>query len=146
MVQYNERLELWREKNNITVGGAATTATVPDLVPFTEYQFHLVSINNIGAGPPSPLVTAVTQMEGSFIYPHNISPHIIAFQVPSGPPQSVRVEAISGTELRVTWQVSIYLVGDKQNLFHTCNFLASKTGRQKWSYHWILHQIWKTWQ
>jgi len=86
MVQYKERASPWREQNNRTVGGAASAVVVTDLVPYTEYQLHVVSVNSIGAGPPSKVVTAITSEE-----------------VPSGPPKSVRVEAISGTQLRVTW-------------------------------------------
>ena len=68
MVQYKERASPWREQNNITVGGAASAVIVSDLLPFTEYQLHVVSVNSIGAGPPSNLVTAVTSEEGEHHY------------------------------------------------------------------------------
>ena len=68
MVQYKERASPWREQNNLTVGGAASAVVVTDLEPYTEYQLHVVSVNSIGAGPPSKVVTAVTSEEGKHHY------------------------------------------------------------------------------
>ena len=107
MVQYKERNSPWREQNNLTVGGAASAVVVTDLEPYTEYQLHVVSVNSIGAGPPSKVVTAVTSEEGKHLY-YSIPTLSLCSIVPSGPPKSVRVEAISGTQLRVTWHVSVY--------------------------------------
>ena len=68
MVQYKERASPWREQNNLTVGGVASAVVVGDLVPYTEYQLHVVSVNSIGAGPPSKAVTAITSEEGKDHY------------------------------------------------------------------------------
>ena len=50
----------------------------------------MFSSNSVGLGGASKPINLVTKEEA-----------------PSGPPQSVRVEPVSATELRVTWQVSL---------------------------------------
>ena len=50
---------------------------------------QVFSSNSVGLGSPTKAVRVVTLEEA-----------------PSGPPSQVRVEAVSSTELRVTWQVS----------------------------------------
>ena len=73
-----------------------------------------MSVNSIGVGPPSNTVTATTAEEGEFdlllfsllsLFLFVLSFIILFSLVPSGPPKSVRVEAVSETELRVSWQV-----------------------------------------
>ena len=89
MIQYRDRLS-WHHKlsgHNLTVPGTATEATLTGLEPYTEYQVEVFSRNSVGVGSPSKQLLATTSQEA-----------------PSGPPQSVRVEPISATELRVTWQ------------------------------------------
>ena len=50
----------------------------------------MFSSNSVGLGGASKPINLVTKEEA-----------------PSGPPQSVRVEPVSATELRVTWQVRL---------------------------------------
>ena len=77
-----------------------------------------MSVNSIGVGPPSNTVTATTAEEGEFdltkfvvvliavvVLVCFVVHHSFFVLVPSGPPKSVRVEAVSETELRVSWQV-----------------------------------------
>ena len=49
----------------------------------------MYSSNSVGLGSPTKAVTVMTSEEA-----------------PSAPPAHVRVEPVSSTELRVTWQVS----------------------------------------
>ena len=97
LLQYRARLTTsptgssWHLGNNqmknLTIPATASSATIIGLEPDTEYQVAVLSRNSVGVGEPSQQVTATTGQEA-----------------PSGPPQSVRVEPVSSTELRVTWQ------------------------------------------
>ena len=94
LLQYRARLTTataWHHNNNnkvnLTIPASASSATIIGLEPDTEYQVAVLSRNSVGVGEPSQQVTATTGQEA-----------------PSGPPQSVRVEPVSSTELRVTWQ------------------------------------------
>ena len=49
----------------------------------------MFSSNSVGLGSPTKALTVMTSEEA-----------------PSGPPSQVRVEPVSSSELRVTWQVS----------------------------------------
>ena len=51
---------------------------------------QVFSSNSVGLGSPTKAVRVVTMEEA-----------------PSGPPSQVRVEAVSSSELRVTWQVRV---------------------------------------
>ena len=86
MIQYRDRLGIL--VNNVTVTGSVTSTMLTGLQPDTEYQVQVFSGNNVGLGTGSRVVMVKTREEA-----------------PSGPPTSVRVEAVSSTELRVTWQV-----------------------------------------
>ena len=87
MVQYRDR-HSWHSHTgqNITVTGPSSEATITGLQPHTEYQVSVFSRNSVGVGLPSQQLSVTTESEA-----------------PSGPPQSVRVEPVSSTELRVTW-------------------------------------------
>ena len=95
LLQYKARLTTataWHHNNNnskknLTIPASASSATIIGLEPDTEYQVSVLSRNSVGVGQPSQQVVATTAQEA-----------------PSGPPQSVRVEPVSSTELRVTWQ------------------------------------------
>ena len=88
MIQYRTRLSPYY--TNVTVSGTVTTSTLTGLTPYTEYQVQVYSGNSVGLGSPTKLVSVTTEEEA-----------------PSGPPVSVRVEPVSSTELRVTWQVRL---------------------------------------
>ena len=74
-----------------------------DPKPTSLDHLQVVSMNSIGVDPPSNTVTATTAEEGGLL--NQISSHNHPHSVSSGPPKSVRVEAVSETELRVSWQV-----------------------------------------
>ena len=93
LLQYKPRVSTataWQHHNNnkknLTIPASASSATMIGLEPDTEYQVTVLSRNSVGVGQPSQQVVATTAQEA-----------------PSGPPQSVRVEPVSSTELRVTW-------------------------------------------
>ena len=87
MVRYRDMLS--HGYTNTSVAGTITTTTITGLSPHTEYQVQVFSGNSVGLGSPTKMIRVTTEEEA-----------------PSGPPQSVRVEPVSSTELRVTWQVS----------------------------------------
>ena len=87
MVRYRDMLS--HVYTNNTVAGTVTSTTITGLSPHTEYQVQVFSGNSVGLGSPTKMIRVTTEEEA-----------------PSGPPQSVRVEPVSSTELRVTWQVS----------------------------------------
>ncbi|CAB4062778.1 DSCAM [Lepeophtheirus salmonis] len=57
------------------------------LRPYTEYNMRVMSVNEVGAGDPSEVITAVTLQEA-----------------PAGPPQLVHAEPIADDRIRVTWR------------------------------------------
>lgn len=93
VLQYRDRLApVTTASRNVSVGGSVSSATLSGLQPDTEYQVQVFSSNSVGLGAGSRMVMVRTREEA-----------------PSGPPTSVRVEAVSSTEIRVTWQVCINL-------------------------------------
>ena len=94
VLQYRDRMTpVTMASRNVSVGGSMTTATITGLQPDTEYQLQVFSSNSVGLGAGSRTVMVRTREEA-----------------PSGPPTSVRVEAVSSTEIRVTWQVCFNFV------------------------------------
>lgn len=71
----------------------ATTITVTGLVPFTMYRLRLIANNVVGASMPSESTKEFQTIQAP----------------PAHPPKNVTVRAMSATELRVRWIVSIYL-------------------------------------
>ncbi|CAN7976283.1 unnamed protein product [Ixodes persulcatus] len=61
--------------------------TVQDLHPLTEYNFRILAENAIGIGPPSEVLTVITDGE-----------------VPATPPQSVKVSAVGSKKVEVAWK------------------------------------------
>ena len=41
-----------------------SSAVLENLSPNTEYQMRVVSVNSVGVGPPSEVMTAITEEEG----------------------------------------------------------------------------------
>lgn len=70
----------------------ATTITVRKLVPFTLYMLRLIANNVVGASQPSEPSKEFQTIQAA----------------PSDPPKNVTVRAMSATELRVRWIVSIF--------------------------------------
>lgn len=69
------------------VDGVATTRySIGGLSPYSEYEFRVIAVNNIGRGPPSEVVEAQT-----------------GEQAPSGPPLSVQARMLSASTMIVQW-------------------------------------------
>lgn len=69
------------------VDGVATTRySIGGLSPYSEYEFRIIAVNNIGRGPPSEVVEAQT-----------------GEQAPSGPPLSVQARMLSASTMIVQW-------------------------------------------
>ncbi|KAJ1167065.1 hypothetical protein NDU88_007458 [Pleurodeles waltl] len=70
------------------VDGVATTRySIGGLSPFSEYEFRIIAVNNIGRGPPSDLVEAQT-----------------GEQAPSSPPLKVQARMLSASTMLVQWE------------------------------------------
>ncbi|XP_059709997.1 receptor-type tyrosine-protein phosphatase F isoform X5 [Haemorhous mexicanus] len=70
------------------VDGVATTRySIGGLSPFSEYEFRVIAVNNIGRGPPSDLVEART-----------------GEQAPSSPPLKVQARMLSASTMLVQWE------------------------------------------
>ncbi|KAM4807558.1 receptor-type tyrosine-protein phosphatase delta isoform 9-T9 [Rhinophrynus dorsalis] len=70
------------------IDGVATTRySVAGLSPYSEYEFKVVAVNNIGRGPPSePVLTRTSE------------------QAPSSPPRNVQARMLSSTTVLVQWE------------------------------------------
>ncbi|XP_052317019.1 protein tyrosine phosphatase receptor type Fa isoform X5 [Oncorhynchus keta] len=70
------------------VDGVATTRySIGGLSPYSEYEFHVMALNNIGRGPPSSLVDTRTSE-----------------QAPSSPPLAVQARMLSASTMLVQWE------------------------------------------
>ncbi|XP_044128428.1 receptor-type tyrosine-protein phosphatase delta isoform X17 [Bufo gargarizans] len=70
------------------IDGVATTRySVAGLSPYSEYEFRVVAVNNIGRGPPSEAVTTRTSE-----------------QAPSSAPRNVQARMLSSTTILVQWE------------------------------------------
>ncbi|KAG5851189.1 hypothetical protein ANANG_G00090410 [Anguilla anguilla] len=70
------------------VDGVATTRySIGGLSPYSEYEFRVMAVNNIGRGPPSEAVDART-----------------AEQAPSSPPLHVQARMLSSSTMLVQWE------------------------------------------
>uniref|UniRef100_H9FXT8 Receptor-type tyrosine-protein phosphatase delta n=1 Tax=Macaca mulatta TaxID=9544 RepID=H9FXT8_MACMU len=70
------------------IDGVATTRySVAGLSPYSEYEFRVVAVNNIGRGPPSePVLTQTSE------------------QAPSSAPRDVQARMLSSTTILVQWK------------------------------------------
>ncbi|XP_051498228.1 receptor-type tyrosine-protein phosphatase delta isoform X19 [Apus apus] len=70
------------------IDGVATTRySVAGLSPYSEYEFRVVAVNNIGQGPPSEPVSTRTSE-----------------QAPSSAPRNVQARMLSSTTILVQWE------------------------------------------
>ncbi|XP_072275425.1 receptor-type tyrosine-protein phosphatase F isoform X9 [Pyxicephalus adspersus] len=84
VIQYKPKLS---EGSFQEVDGVATTRySIGGLSPFSEYEFRVIAVNNIGRGPPSEVVEART-----------------GEQAPSGPPLKVQARMLSSSTMIVQW-------------------------------------------
>ncbi|XP_078070244.1 receptor-type tyrosine-protein phosphatase delta isoform X11 [Mustelus asterias] len=70
------------------IDGVATTRySVGGLSPYSDYEFRVIAVNNIGQGPPSePIETRTGE------------------QAPSSPPRSVQARMLSTTTMLIQWE------------------------------------------
>ncbi|XP_077389513.1 protein tyrosine phosphatase receptor type Fa isoform X4 [Festucalex cinctus] len=70
------------------VDGVATTRySIGGLSPFSQYEFRVMAVNNVGRGPPGALVATLTSE-----------------QAPSSPPLRVQARMLSPTTVLVQWE------------------------------------------
>ncbi|XP_034987309.1 uncharacterized protein LOC118092825 isoform X2 [Zootoca vivipara] len=68
-------------------GVATTRYSIGGLSPFSEYEFRIIAVNNVGRSPPSELVDART-----------------GEQAPSSPPLKVKARMLSPSTMVVQWE------------------------------------------
>lgn len=68
-------------------GVASTRYSIGGLSPYSEYEFRVMAVNNIGRGPPSGMVDTRTSE-----------------QAPSSPPLRVQARMLSATTMLVQWE------------------------------------------
>uniref|UniRef100_A0A286X767 Receptor-type tyrosine-protein phosphatase delta n=1 Tax=Cavia porcellus TaxID=10141 RepID=A0A286X767_CAVPO len=69
------------------IDGVATTRYSAGLSPYSDYEFRVVAVNNIGRGPPSePVLTQTSE------------------QAPSSAPRDVQARMLSSTTILVQWK------------------------------------------
>ncbi|XP_053738731.1 receptor-type tyrosine-protein phosphatase F isoform X10 [Synchiropus splendidus] len=84
MIQYRPKVS---DNGFQEVEGVATTRySIGGLSPFSEYEFRVMAVNNIGRGPPSDPVETRT-----------------GEQAPSSPPLQVQARMLSATTMLVQW-------------------------------------------
>ncbi|XP_067893007.1 protein tyrosine phosphatase receptor type Fa isoform X2 [Heterodontus francisci] len=70
------------------VDGVATTRySIGGLSPYSEYEFRIIAVNNIGRGPPSEIVETRT-----------------GEQAPSSPPLKVQARMLSASTMLIQWE------------------------------------------
>lgn len=108
---------------NSSIGNQMETATLAGLRPSTTYSIRMVAVNEIERSGFTEPITVTTQEEA-----------------PSSPPQNVQVQAISSSELIVTWQLpqrdswngeligyTVNCTEEKQNI----NYISTNASLQK---------------
>ncbi|XP_076730598.1 protein tyrosine phosphatase receptor type Fa isoform X11 [Maylandia zebra] len=85
VIQYRAKLS---ENGFQEVDGVATTRySIGGLSPFSEYEFRVMAVNNVGRGPPSSIVDTRTSE-----------------QAPSSPPLHVQARMLSSSTMLVQWE------------------------------------------
>ncbi|XP_076579069.1 protein tyrosine phosphatase receptor type Fa isoform X4 [Chaetodon auriga] len=85
VIQYRAKLS---ENGFQEVDGVATTRySIGGLSPFSEYEFRVMAVNNVGRGPPSNIVDTRTSE-----------------QAPSSPPIHVQARMLSSSTMLVQWE------------------------------------------
>nr|XP_056723667.1 receptor-type tyrosine-protein phosphatase F isoform X11 [Euleptes europaea] len=85
VIQYKSKT--WEGTFQEVDGVATTRYSIGGLSPFSEYEFRVIAVNNIGRGPPSELVEART-----------------GEQAPSSPPLKVQARMLSASTMLVQWE------------------------------------------
>ncbi|XP_058493860.1 protein tyrosine phosphatase receptor type Fa isoform X5 [Solea solea] len=85
VIQYRSKLS---DNGFQEVDGVATTRySIGGLSPFSEYEFRVMAVNNVGRGPPSGIVDTRTSE-----------------QAPSSPPLHVQARMLSSSTMLVQWE------------------------------------------
>ncbi|GAA6076036.1 receptor-type tyrosine-protein phosphatase F isoform X1, partial [Tachysurus ichikawai] len=85
MIQYRSKAS---DSSYQEVDGVATTRySIGGLSPYSEYEFRIMAVNNIGRGPPSDAVETRTSE-----------------QAPSSPPLHVQARMLSSSTMLVQWK------------------------------------------
>ncbi|XP_053083608.1 receptor-type tyrosine-protein phosphatase F isoform X4 [Pangasianodon hypophthalmus] len=85
MIQYRSKAS---DSSYQEVDGVATTRySIGGLSPYSEYEFRVMAVNNIGRGPPSDAVETRTSE-----------------QAPSSPPLHVQARMLSSSTMLVQWE------------------------------------------
>ncbi|XP_035508671.1 protein tyrosine phosphatase receptor type Fa [Morone saxatilis] len=85
VIQYRAKLS---DNGFQEVDGVATTRySIGGLSPFSEYEFHVMAVNNVGRGPPSGIVDTRTSE-----------------QAPSSPPLHVQARMLSSSTMLIQWE------------------------------------------
>lgn len=85
VIQYRAKLS---ENGFQEVDGVATTRySIGGLSPFSQYEFRVMAVNNVGRGPPSVVVDTRTSE-----------------QAPSSPPLHVRAHMVNPNSMLVQWE------------------------------------------
>lgn len=70
------------------IDGVATTRySIGGLSPYSEYEFRIIAVNNIGRGPPSEIIETRT-----------------GEQAPSSPPLKVQARMLSASTMLIQWK------------------------------------------
>ncbi|XP_031783300.1 Down syndrome cell adhesion molecule-like protein Dscam2 isoform X4 [Nasonia vitripennis] len=87
IIEYKTESEVWHDHTfHTTVPGSQEHAHISGLRPAVTYQFRIFAENELGRSQPSDILDAMTEGE-----------------TPGGPPKNLKVEPVSSTELKVTW-------------------------------------------
>ncbi|XP_051803478.1 protein tyrosine phosphatase receptor type Fa isoform X15 [Acanthochromis polyacanthus] len=85
VIQYRAKLS---DNGFQEVDGVATTRySIGGLSPFSEYEFRVMAVNNVGRGPPSGIVDTRTSE-----------------QAPSSPPLHVQARMLSSSTMLIQWE------------------------------------------
>ncbi|XP_076327354.1 cell adhesion molecule Dscam1-like isoform X2 [Tachypleus tridentatus] len=76
-----------QNRKEMIIPASHTNVVVKNLLPATEYHFHLLAENAVGRSDLSEEITVTSDIE-----------------VPGGPPQDVRAEVLGSQLVRVTWK------------------------------------------
>ncbi|XP_044016307.1 Down syndrome cell adhesion molecule-like protein Dscam2 isoform X2 [Aphidius gifuensis] len=87
IIEYKTDSEVWHDHTfHATVPGIQTYGHVNGLRPAMTYQFRVFAENELGRSQASDILDVTTEGEK-----------------PGGPPRNLKVEAISSTEFKITW-------------------------------------------
>uniref|UniRef100_UPI0037E7E318 protein tyrosine phosphatase receptor type Fa isoform X2 n=1 Tax=Semicossyphus pulcher TaxID=241346 RepID=UPI0037E7E318 len=85
VIQYRAKMS---ENGFQEVDGVATTRySIGGLSPFSQYEFRVMAVNNVGRGPPSSIVDTRTSE-----------------QAPSSPPLHVQARMLSSSTMLIQWE------------------------------------------